>query len=393
MKKDMLTIIRKEFARFFGEKRMVFTTMLMPGLLIYLIYTLMGQGMMQVFTADDSYALKVYERNLPQELIPVLEEISADWTRADEEDIEEIKSMIRDKEADVLIVFPENFVAEAEAYDVRQGGAAPNVEIYYNSTEPESAHAMSALSGLLNAYEDSMINKFDINAGETEYNMATERDVTGQLFAMLLPMLLITFMYSGCVAVAPESIAGEKERGTIATLLVTPMKRSSLALGKIISLSCIALLSGISSFAGTLLSLPALLGGEETGMNANVYGFVDYALLLVIILSTVLVLVAVIAVVSAFAKSIKEAGTAISPLMILVMLVGLAPMLAGDGEKSLGVFLIPVYNSVQCMHGIFSFTYEPLQVVVTMLVNLVCTGLLAGVLTKLFNSERVMFTR
>ncbi len=393
MKKDMLTIIRKEFARFFGEKRMVFTTMLMPGLLIYLIYTLMGQGMMQVFTADDSYALKVYERNLPEELVPVLEEISADWTRADEEDIEEIKSMIRDKEADVLIVFPENFVAEAEAYDVRQGGAAPNVEIYYNSTEPESAHAMSALSGLLNAYEDSMINKFDINAGETEYNMATERDVTGQLFAMLLPMLLITFMYSGCVAVAPESIAGEKERGTIATLLVTPMKRSSLALGKIISLSCIALLSGISSFAGTLLSLPALLGGEETGMNANVYGFVDYALLLVIILSTVLVLVAVIAVVSAFAKSIKEAGTAISPLMILVMLVGLAPMLAGDGEKSLGVFLIPVYNSVQCMHGIFSFTYEPLQVVVTMLVNLVCTGLLAGVLTKLFNSERVMFTR
>ena len=41
MKKDMLTIMKKEFARFFGDKRMVFTTVLMPGLMIYILYTFM----------------------------------------------------------------------------------------------------------------------------------------------------------------------------------------------------------------------------------------------------------------------------------------------------------------------------------------------------------------
>ena len=74
-----------------------------------------------------------------------------------------------------------------------------------------------------------MANKFDINAGEEAYDCATKEDVVGQIFSMMLPMLMMIFLFSGCMAVAPESIAGEKERGTNATLLVTPMKRSSLA--------------------------------------------------------------------------------------------------------------------------------------------------------------------
>lgn len=393
MKKDMLTIIRKEFARFFKDKRMVFTTVLMPGLLIYLIYTFMGAGMAKEFMTDDSYVAIAYVQNLPSEFAPAIETLSAEWTEIEDEQVEEIKTLLQEKEADVLIVFPENFMDEIAAYDVTDGGVAPNVEIYYNSTESESAKISGLLMDMLDAYEASLANKFDINAGEVSYDMATEKDVTGQLFAMLLPMLLMTFMYSGCIAVAPESIAGEKERGTIATLLVTPMKRSSLALGKIVSLSCIALLAGISSFAGTMLSLPALMGGEQGGMNAGVYVLSDYLLLLGIILSTVLVLVSAISIVSAFAKSIKEAGTAVSPLMILVMLVSLTPMFGETKNKSLSMFFIPIYNSVQCMHGIFSFTYEPIQMLITISINLICAGLLAWVLTKLFNSEKVMFSR
>lgn len=393
MKKDMLTIIRKEFARFFKDKRMVFTTILMPGLLIYLIYSFMGEGMMKEFMTDDDYVAKAYVQNMPTELSPMLSELSAEWTEVTEAELEDVKTQIQEKEADVLVVFPEDFVAKVDAYDVTSGAAAPNVEIYYNSTESESTKLRSILTELLDSYEASMANKLDVNAGEGTYDLATEKDVTGQLFAMLLPMLLMTFMFSGCISVAPEAIAGEKERGTIATLLVTPMKRSALALGKIISLSCIALLSGISSFAGTMLSLPKLMGGEESGMNTAVYVATDYLLLLGIILTTVLVMVSLISIISAYAKSIKEASTAVSPLMIIVMLISLTPMFGGDGEKSLSMFFIPLYNSVHCMHGIFSFTYQPMQGLITMVVNVVFAGALAWVLTKLFNSEKVMFSK
>ncbi|MGN1147256.1 MAG: ABC transporter permease [Lachnospiraceae bacterium] len=393
MKKDMLTIIRKEFARFFGDKRMVFTTVLMPGLLIYLIYSFMGEGMMKEFMTEEGYVAKAYVQNMPTELEPMLSEFSAEWTDIGETEVETAKTKIQEKEADVLVIFPENFTEEVAAYDVTSGKAAPNIQIYYNSTETESSNIYSLLREAFNAYEASITNKLDINAGEESFDLATDKDVTGQLFAMLLPMLLMTFMFSGCISIAPEAIAGEKERGTIATLLVTPMKRSSLAMGKIISLSCIALLSGISSFAGTMISLPKMMGGTESGMDVSVYVLSDYLLLLGIILSTVLVLVAVISIISAFAKSIKEASTAVSPLMIIVMLISLTPMFGGDGEKSISMFLLPLYNSVQCMHGIFSFTYQPMQVAVTIVINILCAGALAWVLTRLFNSEKVMFSK
>ena len=390
MKKDMFTIIKKEFARFFGDKRLVFTTVLMPGLLIYFIYTFMGEGMMKEFATDDSYVAEAYVQNMPEELSPILKEMSAEWTEVSAEEAEGVKEKLSNKEADVLVVFPKEFATDIDAYDVTAGEVAPNVEIYYNSTESESAKMYSMVVSVLDAYEASMANKFDVNAGETSYDMASEKDIAGQLFAMILPMLLMTFLFSGCMSVAPESIAGEKERGTIATLLVTPMKRSALALGKIISLSCIALLSGASSFLGTMLSLPSLTGGE---VDTSVYTMTDYALLLGIILSTVLVLVALISIISAFAKSIKEASTAVSPLMILIMLISLTPMFGGDGTKTISMFLVPLYNSVQCIHGVFAFTYEPMQMVVTMIVNIVTAGVLAWILTRLFNSEKVMFSK
>ncbi len=394
MKMDMLTIIRKEFARFFGDKRLVFTTVLMPGLLIYLIYSFMGEGLMKEFHTDEAYVANAYVQNMPDELSASAYELSAEWTEVSDDEIEDIKTQIQEKNADVLIVFPADFSSQVEAYDVTAGGAAPGVEIYYNSTESESAKIRNLLMQILDNYEASMANKFDVNAGEGGYDLASEKDVTGQIFSMLLPMLLMTFMYSGCISVAPESIAGEKERGTIATLLVTPMKRSALALGKIVSLSCIALLSGVSSFAGTMLSLPKLMGGEESGMSVSVYTISDYLLLLGIILTTVLVLVSLISIISAFAKNIKEASTAVAPLMIVVMVISLIPMFGGgEAPKGLGVFFIPLYNSVQCMHGIFSFAYQPMQIVITMILNVVFAGALAWLLTRLFNSEKVMFSK
>ena len=348
---------------------------------------------MKEFMTDDNYVAKACVQNMPDELSPMFENLSVEWIAVSDAEVDDTKNLIQEKEMDVLVIFPEDFSAKVEVYDVTTGEAAPNVEIYYNSTESESAKLRSVLTELLNSYEASMANRFDVNAGEGNFDMATEKDVTGQLFAMLLPMLLMTFMFSGCVSVAPEAIAGEKERGTIATLLVTPMKRSALALGKVISLSCISLLAGLSSFIGTMLSFPKIMGGEESGMNAAVYMPTDYVLLLGIILTTVLMMISLISVISAFAKSIKEASTAVSPLMFINIAVSLTPMFGGDGEKSLSLFLIPFYNSVLCIHGIFSFTYQPIQIVVTIIMNLIYAGALSWVLTRLFNSEKVMFSK
>ena len=75
------------------------------------------------------------------------------------------------------------------------------------------------------------------------------------------------------------------------------------------------------------------------------------------------------------------------------MVLGLVPMFGGSTEKSLATFLIPLYNSVQSMQGIFSFTYEPVQVLLTIVINILTAGVLAWILTILFNNEKVMFSK
>ena len=268
MRNNLMTIIKKELARFFGDKRMVFTTILMPGLMIYIMYSFMGSGLTSRFEADEDYTYRIYAENMPSTVSAMIKgsDINVEYLDRDGVSEEDMKQAVTDKDAEMLMVFPENFEADVLAYDSMTATTpAPQVALYYNSADTESTACYQIMASVLDGYEASMANKFDVNSGDEEYDLASKEDSTGQIFSMMLPMLLMIFLFSGCMAIAPESIAGEKERGTIATLLVTPMKRGQLAMGKIISLGIIGLLSGISSFVGTMLSLPKLMGTECNG--------------------------------------------------------------------------------------------------------------------------------
>ena len=388
--------MKKEFTRFFTDKRMVLTTIFLPGIMIYLLYTFMGSGLSGQLEQSEDFKPAVYVENLPESVKTVvsqgdlmeLKEVS------NEKDVKDVKEKISDGDENynLLAVFPENFDAQIAAYDSKSGEEAPNVELYYNSTETDSSTAYNLMTSVLDQIESAMANKFDINAGNGEYDLASEEDMTAQMFSMMIPMLMIMFLFSGCMAVAPESIAGEKERGTIATLLVTPMKRSHLALGKILSLSVIAILSGCSSFLGTMLSLPNLMGAAGD-ISANVYGVKDYVMLFFIIISTVMVIVSVIAIVSAFAKSVKEATGWVTPIMLISMLIGITSMIDSLCKTEPVWYLIPLYNSVQSMNGVFSLNMNVTNIIVTVIANFCYAGIGVFVLTKLFISEKVMFSK
>ncbi len=390
MRNGVLTIMKKELDRFFGDRRMVFS-ILMPGILIYVMYCFMGVAMGDAFGVDEDYTPTVRAAGLPASMEPLLQQTGFAVTA--EEDEAAAREAVAAQTLDLLLVFPEDFDRITADYEVSSGLPAPNVEIYYNSAATSSAMAYQAVTGLLDAYEDQMVNKFDVNAGGGAYDLATVEDTAGSIFSMMMPLLLMMFLYSGCAAVAPESIAGEKERGTIATMLITPIRRSHIALGKILALAVIAMISAASSTVGTILSLPKMMGGLTDTVNAAIYGAREYLLLAAVILSTVLVMVTIISLLSAFAKTIKEAQTYAVPFMLLVMLLGISGMFGSSGEQRLWTYCIPLYNSVQCMTGIFSFSVLPTGVAVSLGVNAAVT--LAGVLVlaRMFNSERIIFAK
>lgn len=393
---NMMTIIRKEFARFFGDRSMVFTAVIMPGLLIYIIYSLMGESMgKQSFTVASDEDPTVYVENLPASLAPVFDSLPVQLFAGDCDE-GEMMTLLNDKENHIAyVVFPPSFDSLTAGYNPASGDLAPQVRIFYNSSNDGSMQAYTLVSASLQAYEESLCNRFDVNRADEEvrYDCADDEELLATILSKLIPMLLLMLMFSGCMAVAPASIAGEKERGTIATLLVTPMRRSELAMGKIISLSCFALLSGLSSFLGIMLSLPKMIHAEATGVDLNIYSTSDYLLLLLVLLSTVLLLISVVANLSALAHDVKQASTLNIPLSLMMIVVGMLPMMFSSTPDNLALYLIPFYNSVMSMTSVLAHEASLSMLFVTVGVNVLYAAFSAWVLTRLISSERVMFSK
>lgn len=81
------------------------------------------------------------------------------------------------------------------------------------------------------------------------------------------------------------------------------------------------------------------------------------------------------------------------PLMLVVMLVGMIPMMSGTKVDSLAYYLIPIYNSVISMSQVFAHEAQLLSIIITIAANACYTVLGVWLLTRMFNSEKVMFSK
>ena len=391
--RNIFTIIKKELRRFFTDKRMV-ASLILPGVLIFAIYSLMGGFMEGMTTVEDDYIYTAVVVNYDENLDPYFTHLIPDIfdvTYIDNPD-ENNLDLIKDESLDLYIIYPDNFYQESIDYDpaIHGNGNSPNVGIYYNSSKIESATFYNIYTQGLISFQEEISEKFRVNAGDEQYDLISEESMTIQVITMLVPFLLVTFLFTGAMSISIESIAGEKERGTIATLLATPVKRNEIALGKIIALSIVSLTSAASSFLGLMLSLPKLMQGVD--LDLSIYGVGEYLLLLLVIITTTLLYVVLVSIVSAFAKSIKEATSLSSVLMIVNMLVGITSM-TGLSAKSTAAYFIPIYNSAQSISAILSLDISITNLLVTSVVNLGLVGLGVYLLTLMFNSEKIMFNK
>lgn len=376
--KNVFTVVKKEFKRFFTDKRMI-VTLFLPGILIYVLYSLMGTMFVDGNQIDKDYAPTACVVAMPDSLSKQL----SSMLEIKEMEQEEGTKAVKEGELDIVVVFPENFTTQLGTTP------APDVKVYYNSSNQTSTYGYTLINYYLSSINTSA---FTVNKAGIVFDLAEETDIAGQMLSMLVPMLMFALLASSCMAVAPESIAGEKERGTMATLLITPVKRSELALGKIISLSCFALLSGFSSFLGVILSLPKLMGGMISADAMALYTVGDYFLIFAVIISVVLVIISLFSVISAFSKSVKEASALITPFMILILLMGMASLFF-TGSPQIGYYLIPLLGSGLALSSIMSFTSSLLGVWLSIIINLVVSLLLVVLLAFMFQSEKIMFKK
>ena len=386
--KNILTILKKELKRFFTDYRMLLTLFL-PGIIIYVMYSFMGDFLTKSMEVDPTYQYAVYVSNMPDKYNVLLESEEFNISTVDTTStLDQAKDKIENKELQLAVVFEEDFENKV------QQGLKPNVQIYYNSSSTESMYIYQYFYQILSADGTEVTYDFQVNMQQgVNYDLATKEDTSIMVITMIAPYLLVMFLFSGCMALSSESIAGEKERGTIASLLVTPVDRKEIATGKVLALSITSLASAVVSFVGLIASLPKLMGAQGD-LTINMYKFDTYLSIFVIIILTVIMFTVILSIISTLSKSVKEAAQYSSLVMILVVLMGLTSMTGVEGIASNSLlYLIPIYNSVQMLSGIFALNLSMVNFAITIVANVVYIALGIFLLSRMFQSEKIMFNK
>jgi sodium transport system permease protein len=196
---------------------------------------------------------------------------------------------------------------------------------------------------------------------------------------------------------AMDLTAGEKERGTIETLLCSPVSRTHLVLGKFL----MVLTASLATAALSILSMSASFGVGKTLLLALTDGEADAAMqvaitgkaiasIFIVVLPVAVFFSAVLLALSLFAKSYKEAQSYISPLMIVMVMPAVAALLPGV-ELSPALALVPVLNTSLVSKEIIAGTYDWASIAVIFLSSSAYAALALAIAVKLFQREDVLF--
>lgn len=387
--KSILMIIKKELSRIFTNKKLV-AMLFVPGISIFFMYSFLGVMLDKMLEIDPNVTHTVYVSNYSDGLSDYFDTFAdtemgyrIEFIEIEEIEINDYKEKVFQNDIKVLIVLDDKSKEWFDTFDT-VGGI---IEVYYNGDSMDSLIMYSYISEvlqLIEQVENNVEKLFTVNTGNEEYNLAGVISVNP--FTSMIPMLLLMFLFSGVMSNAVESIAGEKERGTLATILMTPLNRFKLAIGKVLALCIPATISALASFAGLILSLPKLTGDFELNISPSSYFYLG-----VIIVITVLLFVVLISLISTLSKSVKEATQLATPLMIINMISSL--VLAFVTINSDIFYLIPVLNSTLAIKGALNSTFTLTQFSFVIISNLVFIILGVFVLGKMFNSEKVMFKK
>lgn len=298
-------------------------------------------------------------------------------------------------EVQLILIIPSDFKDRIE-----EGESSPLI-LKYDATETKSRIAQKRINQAIAEYEKEIISqRLSIMHLKEEFirplilqteNVASPQKVTGSLLGVLLPYLIVMLIFVGAMHTAVDITAGEKERGTITTLLVSQINRVEIVLGKcfaVMLISFISMILGLIGLTLAFLSGTSIMGGIE-GVEFGI-SFSTIFLLFLVLLPLVGLASAVLIMVGIFARNIKEASSYITPIYMLTVFLGVISISQGI-ELSGKMFLIPVLNSSFVFKEILMGKIYWSHIITTFSANMVIATLALLGATRLFTKEEVLF--
>ncbi len=396
--KQLKTLYKKEIMDVLRDKKTILIMVVLPVILYPLLFLVVMQVISLITQSQQERTYYVAYQDVSDENRSTLN----DWINGDDDKleykIEEVQSADPDKDME-----DENI----DAYITTSvDGDQVTYEIHYLSAENNS----STLQGMLKeeieslskhiAEKNAEASGLDVQAvlypvvAKTT-DQSSDESAVGRVLGGIIPFLMITAILLGSMYPAIDTTAGEKERGTLETLLTLPVGNMELIMGKFLS---VATISVVSVFINTLsigavaaymfVTIQSLSDGAG---DFDVSTFIPAILIsIVCVIAFALFMSAVVMCVCAFAKSFKEANNYVTPVTLVVVLTGYIGFIPNI-ELTSKTALIPVANICLLMKTLLVFKYDFQLIMIVLFSNIIYAFVAVWLLSRIYNSESILF--
>jgi ABC-type Na+ efflux pump, permease component len=391
----------KELTEALRDRRTLITTLLVPLLMIPVLgvgftgvmFAVIGSAkkenpkIMIIGGSDSPRVVEHLKKSPKARLVPA----TPDW-----------KEQVVEKEIRAAVEIPDGFQENLAK------GRAGTVKIYIYKGELKSELAASNIEGYLKEYRDSIaIERLEANHLPTallkpfevkQQNVAPPEKVAGAILGGIIAYLVIFMCLNGGMHPAIDLTAGEKERGTMETILSSPVSRTHLVLGKFLlvltaSLVTAALLVASMGVSFSVLQKSRVLDQmSEDGEPVPQLTLGPAAIASVFVMAVPLAILfsAGLITISLFAKSYKEAQSYIAPLMFLVVVPAVAAMLPGvDLTPKLAI--VPLLNVSLLCKELVTGEYHWNYIVLIFASTCIYAAGALYLAVKMFQRESVLF--
>ena len=393
-------VYRKELTDSLRDRRTVISMIAVPLLIMPLLS--IGLGVLSVMLVGQAM------KEIPR--VMILGGADSPHVRADLQQLKDVRIVptkpdfaeeISNQQIRAAVEIPAGFEARLAA------GQSATVNIYMYEGEMRSGFGADRLQRFFRELRDravrerlearqlpdSLVRPFDIR----QINVAPPEKVGGEILGGMVPYFVILLCLTGAMYPAMDLTAGEKERGTIETILCSPVSRTHLVLGKFLMVLTASIVTAglaitsmaVSFGAGKKILLGITHGAADAALQITITGKAMVSIFFVVLPLAVFFSAALLAL-SLFAKSFKEAQSYISPLMIVLVLPAVASLLPGV-ELTPALALIPVLNTSLVSKEIITGTYHWDLIALIFLSSSVYAALALAIAVKLFQREDVLF--
>ncbi|GEA13437.1 ABC transporter permease [Alteromonas sp. KUL49] len=397
----MWLIFKKEFKELIRDRKTIMFMVVLPVLLFPLII-----GVTVFFTSS---AIKKAESEVLQYAIvgdafaPQIAQAFVDDTehfeRVDIGDNTDYASLIKSETLDFVLVIPEGFGGDILA------SGQQKLSLYLNDAGLNKV--MSRVSDITDKfaseYQATAFGTLGLNTEQQaalieplvieKENIADDREVWGERIGGLLPYFIFFLCLQGAMAPAADLGAGEKERGTLETLLISPMERYKLVLGKFLTICAAGLITAlitVTSMATWGIVISQGMAIEFVAEIMALVGILDFVLIFFMLIPIVAIFASALLTLSIYARSFKEAQSYMGAMVMVIIFPVLIAMMPGVELKG-GWVWVPLTNVALAMKELFKGTMDYFALFGIFTSTAAIAALLITFCVYWFNKEKVLF--